>query len=372
MDPAPSPVINDVLPSEILAMIFEDHATLDWKAPIIDELVCHLWRQIVRNTPRAWAYLEIHRDYPLSSERVRSWLRLSGTALLHIHVDQNFTLDNHDSKIKLFDLLGDHHTRIVSLRMGFGDYNFFIGREFPYLRHLDIRRWYPTPPSSSTMLWGPMPQLRSLHSGPIDFSAVPWNELDSLKMLTLWNTNYTVLQQHSKSLTTLMLDDVTLTDTISGLVDFPSLTYLSLWNVTGLKPHIKTPCLFAYHEGGETQIESFSAPVPSLMEYGVCGLEFSNPEWNRYFPNLARLSVRAHVSVLISIFDSLSNPSHSIPSLEMINAGLINEWDYTDGDIEIMDNIVPQLGVAVIFESTDPFHIPIFFGEVYIYPSDDL
>jgi hypothetical protein len=371
MDPAPSPVIHDVLPSDILAVVFEEHATLDWKAPIVDELVCHLWRQIVRNTPRAWAYLEICHYYTLASEPLRSWLHLSGTAPLHIRVDENFTLDNYDSKLKLFDLLGDHHTRMASLRMGFGDYTFFIGREFPRLRHLDIEAWYPTPPSS-TMLWGPMPQLLSLHSGPIDFSVVPWNELASLKMLTLWNTGYTVLQQHSKSLTTLMLEDVILTDIISGPVDFLSLTYLSLWDVTGLKPHVNSPCLITYHEGGETQNESFSAPVHSLAEYGVYGLEFSSTEWNHYFPNLARLSVRADAPVLISIFDSLSNPSHSIPSLEIINAGLINSWDFTDGDLEIMDSKVPLLGVAVIFETAEPFHIPIFFGEVYIYPPHDL
>lgn len=53
-----TPLINEILPIEILGIIFEELAKLEWNAPTMDGRVCRLWRQSTLSAPRAWAYLE--------------------------------------------------------------------------------------------------------------------------------------------------------------------------------------------------------------------------------------------------------------------------------------------------------------------------
>ena len=56
--------------------------------------------------------------------------------------------------------------------------------------------------------------------------------------------------RHSQSATQLILTDRFLADAISGPLTFLSLTYLSLFRVRGLKPHVNAPRLVTYHESG--------------------------------------------------------------------------------------------------------------------------
>src|SRR5260221_14572863 len=141
MGSAPSPVIHEVLPSEVLSTIFEEHAKLEWRAPAIDARVCRVWNQIVLKTPRAWAYLEISGYKPYSIAVLRSWLNLSVAAPLHIHIspDIDDSLERgHIYRRKFLDLLHEYYTRIASLRITWAHGSFFEGREFPRLHLLDL------------------------------------------------------------------------------------------------------------------------------------------------------------------------------------------------------------------------------------------
>src|SRR5258706_5408898 len=133
MDPPLSLVIHEILPTEILKIIFEEHAMLEWKAPAIDGRVCRLWRRIVLNTPRAWSHLTIRKYRPSRVNELRLWLHRSSTAPLHI--------DTRAAKWracrKLYDIFSDHYTRIASLRMRHGSETFFEWRDFPCMQHLD-------------------------------------------------------------------------------------------------------------------------------------------------------------------------------------------------------------------------------------------
>ena len=349
--------MHEVLPSEIMGMIFEEHTKLEWRAPVIDGRLCRSWRQIVLSTPRAWAYLEIYYNQ-LRIEDLRSWLHRSGTALLHIRIEDNIRLD---STQYLHDLLGDHHARIASLRITFGDHSFFEQREFPCLQLLEVGNWYRSLRSLYPVQWAPMPTLRSLRSGPIDSSVVERSELPSLEVLALWTAYGISLKRHFQSLTTLMLDSVSLEVAISGPVDFPSLDLL------GLKPYVNAPRLTTYHEGGCTLIESFLVPLHSLVEYGVHGLWFRYSEWHRAFPSLSRLSIRTDPPLLKSFLDFFFNHRHSFPALQTISAGC-RVWgvSFTEEDQEIMEGRVRDLDIVLRFEVGESFHIPIFFGEVAI------
>ena len=362
MDPAPSRVIHEILPTEILKMIFEEHAILEWEAPTSDGLVCRLWRQIVLNTPRAWAYLKIH-TYPSMGE-VRLRLHRSSTAPLHIDIRAG----EPDACQALYDLFSDHITRIVSLRMRYGSQFFFEGRDFPCMRLLDVAHWYP-------IRWKSMPKLRYLLLGTQKLCMVPLCELAPLKMLALFYIKCTSALRHSQSLTTLMLSNVIIVDEISGPVSFPSLTYLSLFAVRGLKHHVNAPRLVTYHEGGSLAGESFNTSLPSLLEYGVYYPNDSNSDpatWHLSFPNVQRMAIRAGELAIISFFTSFANQTHLLPALQTISAGgrhgRTNQ--IAEGVKEKIESLVRvrneacDVNIVLYFERAAPFQIPVFFAAV--------
>jgi hypothetical protein len=371
MNPAPPPVIHTVLPTEILVMIFEEHAKLEWRAPAIDGRVCRLWRQIVLKTPRAWAYLEIHHTKRPSISSLRLWLDRSHTAPLHIRVNKNFMLD-HD--MSFYHLLRDYHTKVASLRMGVGRLSFFEERHFPSMRLLYVKSWYWRNPSLPPVRWGPMPALQSLHLGPTNALVVPVGRLPPLKTLIIHTNKCTLLSKSSPSLVALLLHSVSLGNAISGSLDFPSLNHLALFDISGLKPNIKAPYLVTYHESGCTLMESFSAPMPSLVEYGICGIESRCPdptEWHRSFPNIERLAMQADPSVHITFLRSLSKQPHSLPALQMISASAAT-WMWGEGfpdeDKETMENLIQvrskacHKDIALCFKLGKHLHIPIRFA----------
>ena len=361
-------------------LIFEEHAKLEWRAPAIDGKVCRCWREIVLNTPRAWSYLEISHNRPPTIPNLLLWLGRSCTAPLHIRVGTNFTLDKHRTG---FSLLRDYHTRIASLRMMVGNLFVFDGRDFPCLRLLDIKSWPLNAPSSSPFRWGAMPTLQSLRTCHMPHVETLLDGVAPLKTLVLHENKCIPLLRHSVTLVTLMLYGVSFGDSIPGSVDFPSLTYLSLYNVSGLKPHINAPHLVTYHGSRYSVRESFPAPVPSLVEYGVWHLPhgWGDPsEWYRAFPNIVRLSIRASRKVLISLLGALSGQPHSLPALRTISVGpaWISWITFSEADRKTMESLVRarndacSVDVALHFEMGRPFHTPIFFADVRYFPSDDL
>jgi hypothetical protein len=364
MEPVLSLVIHEVLPPEILGVIFEEHAILEWEAPTIDGQVCRFWREIVLNTPRVWAYLKIPRGYQPSMGELRLRLHRSSTAPLHIDI----RAEGRVSCQRLYNLFSDHHTRIASLRMRYGDPAFFEGRDFPCMRLLDIANWYPA-------RWGSMPELQSLRLGNEQLGVVPLSELAPLKTLSLCRVKCTSVLRHSQSLTALMIYNTCLVDAISGPISFPSLTYLSLCGIKGLKRHINAPSLVTYHEGGGTPSESFSIPISSLVEYGVYdpSVSSSDPaQWHLSFPNILRLAIRADEPVLLSFFNSLADQPHLLPALQTISPGGIymgprkipkNVRNKIES-LVLVRNEASNVNVALRFETVAPFQTPIFFGSV--------
>ena len=367
MDPVLSLVIHEILPTEILEMIFEEHAVLEWEAPTIDGRVCRLWREIILSTPRIWAYIKIHNYYSIPSMgELRLRLLRSSTAPLHIDTHEA----GRDACQKLYDAFSDHHTRITFLRTRYTSQFFFEGRDFPTMQFLEVALWHP-------FRCGSMPKLQSLRLRSLVNAMVPLRELKlaPLEMLALSRVKCTSFLRHSQSLTTLMLYDVVLVDAISGPVTFPCLTYLSLSGVRGLKPHVNAPRLVTYHEEGLMADESFSISLPSLVEYGVFHSTASNlypAMWHLSFPNIQRLAIRAVELVLLSFFTSLANQPHLLPALQTISVGGTHEIisPITEGVQEKVESLVLvreeacNRNVVLYIETKAPFQIPIFFGAV--------
>jgi hypothetical protein len=371
MNPTRPLVVHEILPNEIMGVIFEEHAKLEWRAPTIDEQVCRIWRQIVLNTPRAWIYLEISAEEPPGTTELHEWLHRSGSAPLYIRIKRAHIYDICIGKYPRYDLLRGYRTRIASLRLPVGHPLFFNRRDFPCLRLLEIKRCNSVGFPTSPIRWDAMPELRSLRlaSKEEDSLQLQWSDLVQLEALSLYSIRLTSPPQHHQSLTTLMLDNVSV-EGISSPISFPSLTYLSLYAVPGFKPYINAPCLVVYHEWGPT--ESFPSPVPSLVEYGVLcsGYHDENPaSWHRSFPNMSRLSIRAYLPTLISFCRSLSHDPHSLPALQTISARVAN-GRFPEQEQAIIRDLVRvraeacQMDVILHLDTKRPYQDPIFFGEV--------
>ncbi len=179
-------------------MIFEEHAILEWEAPTVDGRVCRFWRQIILNTPRAWAHFEIRDNSIPSMDEVRLRLHRSNPAPLHIDIQAG-----RDACYSLHDLFSENHTRIAYLRMQYGSQSFFDGRDFPCMRLLDVARWCP-------VRWGSMPKLQSLRIGIEHLGMMPLRELSPLKMLALTYIKCKSALRHSQSLTKLILTNILL------------------------------------------------------------------------------------------------------------------------------------------------------------------
>ena len=76
--------INQILPEEVLGVIFEEHAKLEWRAQEIDGLVCRQWRQTILRSPRAWAHLRIVPYFTSVPSKLQHWLDRSGSAPLNV------------------------------------------------------------------------------------------------------------------------------------------------------------------------------------------------------------------------------------------------------------------------------------------------
>ena len=380
-----------------MGILFEEHAKLEWRAPAIDGRVCRIWREIVLNTPRAWVYLEISDGEPPRIQprlrELREWLNRSGSAPLYIRVNRKWAHSAHPVDYALYDLLGCYHTRIASLRLPSGDPSFFSKRDFPCLQLLDIDRSFSMHDFLRPVRWGSMLELRSLRLAAVKSVLLQWSELTQLEVLALYSARITSLPQHSQSLTTLMLTYVSFRDVTPGPMALPSLTYLSLYGVLGLKPYINAPCLVTFHDGGSSPSESFSSPVPSLVEYGVDHWAIDEPNqtnWHHSFPNLVRLIIRTGSRVLISFLRSLSGDPHSLPALQMITAGRPNpssvlqmitagdRWpSFTGEERLIMKGLVQvrrevcQIDLILHFETEPLFELPYRFGKVSDYPSSN-
>ena len=243
------------------------------------------------------------------------------------------------------------------------------------MQHLDVSHWYQ-------IRLGSMPKLQSLRLRDNLFRMVPLGELPPLKMLALAGLKCTSVLRHSHSLTKLMLDNISLVDAISGPATFPSLTYLSLRGVTGLKPHINAPRLVTYHEDGSVAHESFPISLPSLVEYGVYHAlveygvyhpptaSLDPATWHLSFPNIQRLALRVDERDLLSFFPSFANQTHLLPALQTISVGGRRSHEITEGVMEKIKSLVLVRhedcngNIVVCFETVTPFQIPIFFGAV--------
>jgi hypothetical protein len=374
---AEAPSINDKLPPDILRVVFEHHAQLEWRAPAIIGQVCRFWRQQVLHHPRAWSHIELHNIYTVTVPSLRLWLDRSGATPLSISIYVGGPYVP-----TLCDVLSEYHERIQTLRAVWAPYSFFASRTFPLLQELDVERWYSEADFFSGV-WGPMPRLHTLRIRQTNVSFAPLGDLPPLTVLAIHATPCASLVQKSCStLTSLMLEEVAFLGDKSDSLSLPSLTYLSLYAVVNLKPRIVAPALVTYHEGGYSIRESFPASLPTVTEYGIFDAPEACPDFvelHHFFPHISRLSIRAPVPHLPSILASLANKPAFLPHLQIIAVGSPSRnIQVGDKELRVMKesvlarNIANKTNITLCVKTEESFHIPLYFALVCCYlPSSE-
>ena len=366
-----TPCINEALPEEVLAIIFEEHAKLEWRAPVTDALVCQQWRRTIFRSPRVWAHIEIGDEFrSVPSEVRQQWLRRSGTAPLHVWVSSHWGLE---------EILDRHHKRIESLTVRHALARVLLeDRSFPILQSLTIYDRVFRNPELRSSTWDAMPALRYLRVGYISVNNIlPSTKFPPLRVLALSEVegcNY-IIQNSYHSLTTLMLECVNMPQT-SEILEFPSLSFLSLFAVENLKPRMSVPSLIKYHEGLITTKESFPMPLPLLTEYGIYEHHMEpllNPSrLHQCYPNLSRVSIRSVASSVKAFLHTLSGQPTSLPMLKILAVAIaFGDIDFSREEKDsMMDDVsVRNTAVSVKMELCfdGALRVPLYFGDVRAY-----
>ena len=330
--------INEVLPEEVFGVIFEEHAKLDWRAPVIDGRVCRQWSRAILNSPRAWAHLEINNKFASVPSKLPQWLDRSGSVPLRVRM--HVTTLTQSTK----EDLGQHSKRIESIVLGGCHHDFLGNRSFPILQSLTIgdRSRRPGAPVTSWSACGSMPELRSLRASSLSVDTLPPNIFPPLRVLTLYLVKYCdfIIRNSYHSLTSLMLGRISLQYTSESL-EFPSLRFLSLFKVKNIKHRMNVPVLTTYHESYRMEEEAFSMSLPFLIEYGIHRLHDYPPldvtKLHGCYPNISRLSVRAPPSVVRLLLHSLSRQPTALPMLRILAVG--EEYDHMSHSGEDKDSV---------------------------------
>ena len=360
--------INEALPEEVFGVVFEEHAKLEWKAPLIDGQVCHQWRQTILHSPRAWAHLQIGQKFTSAPSQLHQWLERSGSVPIQIQLMEWIRAAQ--------KVLDPHCKRIKSIESSGGPLFFLENRSFPILRSLTIKTEYNDPPVIDWSACCTMPELRSLRAISISASALPSNIFPALRVLALHRVKncYSIIRNSSHSLTSLMLDFISFKST-SGSLEFPSLKFLSLFEVTNIKHRMNVPALTVYHESGRTAGESFFMSLPSLIEYGIRRFkETPFPDVTKLhecYPNISRLSVRADPSDVKQFLHSLGSQPTALPMLRILAVeALCSYMKFSEEDKHsmrndvFMRNMVGSVNMELSFNGK--VRIPIYIAYVKV------
>ena len=245
-------------------------------------------------------------------------------------------------------------------------------------RFYDRSPWLPgATPLIRWSAYRTMPELRYLRASYISMGAIPLNIFPPLRVLALyWANGCDVIVRNSyHSLTSLTLGLISFWYT-SEFLEFPSLRFLSLFDVENLKHRMNVPALTTYHESGRIEEESFFVSLPSLIEYGTLRLDNESPlnvtKLYQCYPNISRLSLRARSSDVKLLLHSLSRQPTTLPMLRKLAVGPIyNFMGYSGEDKDSMRNDVFMRNMASSVKMELCFdgraRVPLCFGDVRVY-----
>jgi len=225
-----------------------------------------------------------------------------------------------------------------------------------------------------------MPELHSLRAGYISVDSLPSNAFPLLRDLVLHHVDDVdcIIRNSYRSLTSLMLAFISLQYT-SETLEFPSLRFLSLHEVKNVKHRMNVPALTTYHESGAVKEESFSTPLPVLIEYGFYGDQLSAPpsvtNLHQHYPNISRLSLRTREDGAMLFCRSLCDQPTALPMLRLLAAQNVSHYvEYYREDKHSMKNSVFKRNMASSVKIELCFagktRVPLYFACVSVYVNE--
>jgi hypothetical protein len=306
--------IND-LPIEVLGIVIEAHALIEWRAPIIDSAVARHWRAAALSCPRVWSHIVLEDD-TISEEGISLWLDRAGATLQP-------TIGSFRTTGATGLLLEQSH-RFQSLFYR-GVLPVLYPISFPNLQHLSIlalgdgrldciNRGQPFPSLHMMRLDG----FDSLKINPKSVSH--FGSLQSLYLHDITGLWQSVVRGCANSLITLMLEACHGTSQQSS-IHLPRLRNLSIRRVSGLRlVQLDTPVLEKFHEGrgqGLREVEGLeSIFYTTVTEYGSYKRDTDLDDMVP-FPNITTLALRETFQAISKILQMMLQKD-CLPALRMI------------------------------------------------------
>lgn len=362
--------IND-LPIEVLGIVIEAHALIEWRAPIIDSAVAWHWRTAALSCPRVWSHIFLEDD-TMSEAGIRLWLERAGATLQP-------TIGSFRTSGATGLLLEQSH-RFKSLFYR-GVLPVLYTISFPNLQHLSIlalgdgrldsiNRGQPFPSLHRVRLDG----FDSLKFNPK--SSSHFGSLQALYLHDITGPWQSVVRGCANSLITLMLEECHGTAQQSP-IHLPKLRNLSIRRVAGLRlMQLETPALESFHEGrsqGLREVEGLESLLyTTVTEYGSykrdTDLDVMIP-----FPNISTLALRETFQVISRILQMLLSAKDCLPALHMIEIRNNIRRPFSAEQRSKLEELVKTLKasrqnpIEVIFTNTNSTPVaPMYFAQVCV------
>lgn len=360
--------IND-LPVEVLGIVIEEHALLEWKAPITDGAVARHWRAAALSCPRVWSHIVLEDD-SMSEAGMRLWLERAGTNL--------------QPKIGSFRttgatglLLGQSH-RFKSLFYR-GVLPVLYPISFPNLQDLTILA-LGDGRLDSVNRGQSFPSLRTMRLDGFDnlkYNLKPTSTFRSLQALYLHDITgpwQSILRECANSLVTLMLE------ACHGIaqqqpIHLPELRTLSVRRMSGLRLlQLETPVLERFHEGrsqGLRDVEALDTLLyTTVIEYGSYKHDTDLSDLIP-FPNISTLALRETFQTISKILQILLSEQDFLPALRMIGIRdnirrpfSVEQYSKLEDLVKLLKASRPNPIEVIYTNTSSSLAAPMYFAQV--------
>jgi len=360
--------VND-LPVEVLGIVIEGHALLEWRAPIIDGAVARHWRAAALSCPRVWSHIVLEDD-SMSEAGMRLWLERAGATL--------------QPKIGTFrttgatGLLLEQSHRFTSLFYR-GVLPVLYPVAFPNLQDLTILA-LGDGRLDSVNRGQPFPSLRTMRLDGFDSlkytlkSASNFGSLQALYLHDITGPWQSILRGCANSLMTLMLDSCH-GNVQQQPIHLPRLQTLSVRRVSGLRLlQLETPVLERFHEGrsqGLRDVEGLKSLLyTTVTEYGSYKHDTDLSDLIP-FPNISTLVLRETFQTISKILQILLSKKDCLPALRIIGIRSNIRRPFSTEQHSEIEELVKLLqasrpnSIEVIYtDASSTLAAPMYFAQV--------
>ena len=334
------------IPTEVLGLIIQAHASLEWWAPAVDRRVCRAWNEAAMSTPRAWSNVLISpMTKPMlpHTVAVQRWLERGGTSPLSVTIADATRRRSRavakEGAERIYDLTVNPplHPKFTVL--------LYNCRNLRHLRIEGNSTNVARPIYIGLLLIDPdntprMPHLATLMLSHMDImlddtATAPF----SLTTLALSHVNglwLNLVQCCKETLRNLTIDDcaeLRTTNTPSTFI-LPNLTSLRLVNDQSLRTVAVMPFLASIHETSReiklvdklvdkslpsvTEYTSHESRKPSVETDNVDELDYSWKTILSLYPNLEQLRAKEPIESLKELFNLLAASPNTCPNLKYL------------------------------------------------------